>query len=431
MANLRLSTIPLYASIEKREILGKYIDTQDEFKGIVDYLEMLGQYSATDNKTFQTFTTDQAFKSTTVTSTGLTSKAYQFSGDVTVADGSNVTVGDFMVGPDGTVFYVRAKNGNTLTCYNPNAGAASTIANGATVTFPTSGIAEGGSSSGIPIIGTTTRSNQLQYFDTYTESSDIALGSRIELDVNGQNHFFQLQSHIAFMKHRAKIGNAFLMGKKIVASDASGLEVPMTRGLNDYCSEGVNTTAANSSNAPIDMAKSDLRAFSRALDAAKSPDEGMFWVGGELSASIDDTLDGLLASGGVKYDAFGKGNSKQKAVDMGIQSFTLYDRTFHKSKLSVFENAGTTSATGSFYPETGYFIPSGNVGTVDGGSVPRIEGKYLNLPNGLAGRYHEIETGGLAETPTDRTSVLGYTHKSWEGLSISSPEHFGKFSLYG
>ena len=43
------------------------------------------------------------------------------------------------------------------------------------------------------------------------------------------------------------------------------------------------------------------------LDAAKSPDEGMFWVGGELSASIDDTLDGLLASGGVKYDAFGKG----------------------------------------------------------------------------------------------------------------------------
>jgi hypothetical protein len=166
MANLRLSTIPLYSSIEKREILGKYIDTQDEFKGIVDYLEMMGQYSATDNKTFQTFTTEQAFKSTQITSTGLTAKNYDTTNTVTVADGSNVTVGDFMVGPDGTVFYVSAKSGNTLTCYNPNPGAASTIANNAWVTFPTSGIAEGGSSEEIPLIGTTTRSSQLQYFDT-------------------------------------------------------------------------------------------------------------------------------------------------------------------------------------------------------------------------------------------------------------------------
>ena len=45
MANLRLSTIPFYSSIEKREILGKYIDAQDEFTGIVDYLEMMGQFT--------------------------------------------------------------------------------------------------------------------------------------------------------------------------------------------------------------------------------------------------------------------------------------------------------------------------------------------------------------------------------------------------
>ena len=239
-----------------------------------------------------------------------------------------------------------------------------------------------------------------------------------------------VQSHLAFMKHRAKIGNAFLMGKKVSAVDAASGAVPMTRGLNSYVDDfGVTTTSATNS-APVHLAKTDWRTFSRALDAAKSPDEGLLLCGGDISASIDDVFDGLLASGGVKYDAFGKGSSKQKAVDMGVQSFTIYDRTYHKSKLSAFENSGTTSAAGSEYPDIAYFVPSGQVATMDGTSVPRIQGRYLNLPNGLSGRYMEIETGGLAETPTDRTAVLGYTHRSYEGLDITGPEHFGKIKLY-
>jgi len=231
------------------------------------------------------------------------------------------------------------------------------------------------------------------------------------------------------MKHRAKIGNAFLMGKKVIAADAAGGAVPMTRGLNSYVVDYGVTTTASSGTGVVNMDKADWRAFSRALDAAKSPDEGHLWVGGDMSASIDDVFDGLLASGGVKYDAFGKGSSKAKAVDMGIQSFTIYDRTYHKKKLAAFENSGTTSAAGSVYPDVAYFVPSGQVGTMDGSSANRIQGRYLNLPNGLSGRYHEIETGGLAETPTDRTSVLGYSHKSWEGLDITGPEHFGRFKL--
>jgi hypothetical protein len=219
------------------------------------------------------------------------------------------------------------------------------------------------------------------------------------------------------------------MGKRLTGIDSAGLEVPMTRGLNAYVDDFGVTHDASSSTATVLMDKADWRAFSRKLDAAKSPDEGHFWCGGDMSASVDDVFDGLLASGGVKYDAFGKGSSKQKAVDMGVQSFTIYDRTYHKSKLAAFENAGTTSAAGSIYPDIGYFVPSGEINTVDGTSVPRIQGRYLNLPNGLSGRYMEIETGGLAETPTDRTAVLGYTHRSLEGLEINSPSHFGKIKL--
>ena len=431
MANLRLSTIPLYTDIQKREILKKYIDVQDEFTGIVDILEMMGQYVSTDNKEYQNVTQDQVFKSATVAADGGNTIATTATGTVTLVAGQGLraTVGDFMILADGSVGYITAISTDALTVYNPNAGNL-VVANDAVVTFPTSGIAEGTSGAEMPVVSQTKRSNHLQYFDTYTESTDIALGSKVEVDFNGVNHFFQLQSHLAFMKHRAKIGYAFIMGKKLIAKDANNADVPMTRGLNSYVTDyGVNVTASTNA-APVHMAKTDWRTFSRALDAAKSPAEGMLWCGGDASASIDDVFDVLIAGGAVDYGAFGKGNSKQKAVDMGIKSFTLYDRTFHKSKLKAFEHSGVTSTAGSFYPDTAYFVPSGQVGTVDGSSVNRIQGRYLNLPNGLAGRYHEIETGGLAEMPTDRTSTLGYTHKSWEGLEINGPEHFGKFKLY-
>lgn len=432
MANLRLSTIPFYTDVQKREILKSYIDVHDEFTGIVDLLEMMGQYSGTDNKEYFNYTQDKVFQSATVTgSGGISSLAAAGSATLTLTAGHGVRakVGDFVVGPDGAVGFVKAIATDALTIQNPNATAL-TIANNAVVTFPTSGVAEGSVSTEMAVPSTTKRSNQLQYFDSFTSSTDIALGSRIELEFNGQNYYFMIQQHIAFLKHRALIGNAFLMGKKVSAVDAAGGVVPMTRGLNSYVDDFGVTTTSTTNAAPVHMAKSDWRTFSRALDAAKSPDEGMLWCGGSASASLDDTFDGILASGGVKYDAFGKGNSKQKAVDMGIQSFTIYDRTYHKSKLSAFENSGTTSAAGSIYPDVAYFVPSGQVATMDGSSVPRISGKFLNLPNGLSGRYHEIETGGLASQPTDRTATLDYSIKSWEGLDITGPEHFGKFKLY-
>ena len=431
MANLRLSTIPFYTDVEKREILSKYIDIHDEFTGIIDLLEMMGQFTPTDNKEFFNYTQDKVFKSATVISNGgISALAAAGTGTLTVGsgEGARATVGDFVVGPDGAVGFVQSISGDALTIQNPNATAL-TIANSVVVTFPTSGVAEGSNSAEMPVSTTTKRSNQLQYFETYTEATDISLGSKIELDFNGVQHYMMIQSHLAFMKHRAKIGNAFLMGKKVSAVDAAGGAVPMTRGLNSYVTTYGSNHDASNSTGPTYLDKDDWRAFSRKLDAKKSPDEGMLLVGGDMSASLDNVFDGLLASGGVKYDAFGKGSSKAKAVDMGIQSFTIYDRTYHKKKLSAFENSGTTSAAGQAFPDTGYFVPSGQIGTVDGTSVPRIRGRYLNLPNGLSGRYMEIETGGLAETPTDRTAVLGYTHRSYEGLEITGPEHFGKIKL--
>ena len=112
MANLRLSTIPFYTTgeLEKREILSKYIDTQDEFTGILELLEMMGQFIPTDNKEFFNYTQDRVFKSATVTNSGGGTIATTATGVITVGtgQGAGVTVGDFLVGPDGAVGYVQS-----------------------------------------------------------------------------------------------------------------------------------------------------------------------------------------------------------------------------------------------------------------------------------------------------------------------------------
>ena len=183
MANLRLSTIPFYTDVQKREILKSYIDVHDEFTGIVDLLEMMGQYSGTDNKEYFNYTQDKVFQSATVTgSGGISSLAAAGSATLTLTGGHGVRakVGDFVVGPDGSVGFVKAIATDALTIQNPNATAL-TIANNAVVTFPTSGVAEGSVSTEMAVPSTTKRSNQLQYFDSFTSSTDIALGSRIEL----------------------------------------------------------------------------------------------------------------------------------------------------------------------------------------------------------------------------------------------------------
>lgn len=435
MAELRLSTIPFYTDIAKREILSKYIDVKDEFTGILDILEATGRYIGTDNKEYFNYTNDWVFKSITVGASG--GKAITADQETTLAlasgEGAKVIGGDWLSNAAGQLLYVQSVSGDTLSVHNPE-GSTITIANDEELSVPTSGIAEGEDGEEMPVGTQTQRSNQVQYFETFTSATDVSVASKIEVDIFGQDNYFSKHQHEGFMKHRGKIGFAFIVGKKLEAKDSNGNEVPMTRGLNSYATDFGKTHVATNASSTVGtrMDKADWRTFSRSLDVARAPQEGMLWCGGEASASLDDLFDIMHAQGGVRYDTFGKANAKAKAIDMGVKSFTLYDRTYHKSKLPAFDHEEVTGITDSKYPDTAYFIGSGKVSTVDGASVNRIQGRYFKMPNGLSGRYEEIETGGLSKTKggaNGRKSVLEYTHKSWEGLEMNGVEHLGKFVL--
>lgn len=429
---LYLSTIPFYedgnaGDLEKREIMSQLFDIRDEEGSIVDILQYTDRYSPTDNKEFFSYTNDWIFYTGTIAEASGTVSAGGTT-TLTLSDASNVRANDVMLTKDGNIAYVRSVSSNDIVI---EAVSAITWASGEVVTFPTSAIAEGTSGAEMPISQLQKRSNQLQIVDTFTSTTGLALGSRIELDIAGQDFYFIKQQHDAYLKHRAKIGYAFIFGKKASVTDASSNTVYLTRGVDNYIIDygGINQTASNASSSAARIDKADFRTFNRSLDQNKAPSEGFFWCGGEMSASIDDTFDTLLADGAVRYDAFGRANAAQKAVDLGVKSFTIYDRTFHKSMLPALDHVKVSAATDYIYPDLGYFLPTDKIRVEGGGMADRVRGRFLNLPYGLNGRYVEKLTGGLAPTPTKRDNVLEVSYTSWEGLEIVGTEHFGRLKL--
>ena len=429
---LYLSTIPFYedgnaGDLEKREILSQLLDIRDEQGSIIDILQYTDRYKPTDNKEFFSFTNDWLYNTATIAEASGTVSAGGTT-TLSLASAANVRAGEVLLTKDGKIAYVRSKSNNDIVI---QAVDAITWASGEVVSFPTNAIAEGQAGSEMPISQLQKRSNQLQHFETFTSASDLGLGSRIEVTIGGQDYYFYKQQHDAYLKHRADIGYAFVVGKKSSGTDANGNTVYLTRGIDNYIVDygGITQTATNTATNSFRIDKADFRTFNRSLDQNKAPMEGFFWTGGEMGASIDDLFDSELAAGGVVYSAFGIGNPKAKAVDLGVKTFNVYGRTFHKSNLPALDHVKVTAAADYIYPDLGYFIPADKIKVEGGGMADRIAGRYLNLPLGLNGRYHEILTGGLAPVPTKREAVLEVTYKSWEGLEIVGTEHFGRLRL--
>jgi hypothetical protein len=423
-----LSTVPYYTNdLETREILKTEIDFADEEGTILDILEMTGRYKSSKNKEFFNYTNTLSYEKAIVEAAGGGTITAAATGVITFTAGSTKPrVTEIMMTSTGALGLVQAVSGNAVTIY-----AIDEIVLAATdeVTFPSNAKAEGTGAEFMRIAGMTKRSNQLQFFNTKTGTSDLALGSRVEVNWDGKDYYFQKQQHDAFIKHRADVAYAFITGKKATAANAAGDDVFLTRGLNSYVVDygGIDYTAANAAANAHNIDLVDFRVNSRALDQVRAPKEYWLWAGGDFNASVDDLFVEELSGGAINYNSFGKGDAKKKAIDLGVQSFTKYGRSYHKTQLPAFDHPNVTVDAG--YPSFGYFIPTNKVKGTGGESLDRICGRYLDMPKSIDGRYREKELGGLAATPTDERDVLEYVYTSIEGLEIIGVEHFAKITL--
>jgi hypothetical protein len=430
-----LSTVSFTNTLEQREILKEVLDIYDEEASMLDVLDWTGRSKATAQTEYFTVQNNFLYAVATVkTLTTAGSAGASASIVCTGATSVKPVVGELMLFSNGVVGYVSAVDSATdftITVKPVNsADVIPAVAVGAKLSFFSNSYAEGTSSNQMRKSDLVKRSNKLQIFKTKTSITDIAYGSKIEVEFKGKPYYFLKQQHDAYLKHRMDILYAVLFGRESAGlTDAAGNTINTTRGLRDTITNAGGIVSNTGTGGAIALA--DLSALSRLMDANRCPIEYQLWAGADFDNAFDTNISSTspFLNGGINYATYN--GDKEIAITLGIQSFNAYGRTFHKKRLNALSHPQITStATNTSFTKEAYLIPAGKIKVEQGGGqVDRMQLRYLEMADGINSRFREKMLGGLAPTPTSDTDTLDIVYSSIEGLETVGNEHFVKYSI--
>ena len=430
-----LSTVSFTNTLEQREILKDVLDIYDEEASMLDVLDWTGKAKATAQTEF--FTVQNNFLyATAAVKTAYTAGSAGASASVVFTGATSVkpVVGELILFPNGVVGYVSAIDSATdFTATIKPVNSADVIPSltvAQKIPFFSNAYAEGTASNQMRKSDLIKRSNKLQIFKTKTSITDIAYGSKIEVEFKGKPYYFLKQQHDAYLKHRMDILYSVLFGRESAGlTDANGNAINTTRGLRDTIvnAGGISSAVASSGT----VALSDLSALSRLMDANRCPSEYLLWAGADFDNGFDTTITAAtqFVNGAINYGSFG--GKKEVAIALGVNSISAFGRTFHKKRLNALSHPLVTSIGGATtFSKEAYLVPAGKIKVEQGGGqVDRMMLRYLEMPDGVNSRFREKMLGGLAPTPTSDTDTLDIVYTSIEGLETVGNEHFVKYSI--
>jgi UDP-2,3-diacylglucosamine pyrophosphatase LpxH len=425
--------------MDQREILGQVLDLYDEMDTIVDVMMETGRFVVSDQETFYYHVNERLHKA--ATSAGILAQpAAGAASTVALTAGSvKPRVGDIMLTPGRYRSLVTAVSGNDVTVKPLNDASIAHEALTATtkLTFFSNAYAEGTDVNGGYIYGTSLYSNNIQIIKGEFSVTDLQAMTKVEVEFEGKNYYFIKGQADAFNRFKMDVAYAWLLGEKSNnLTDANGKKVLTTHGLEKSVrGSGINLPLATNDFATFEA---NFRSFNRAIDQARGPKEYWMWNGPDISNYIDDWLtqkEGLKA-GGIQYNSFGASNPKQRSVDLGFDSFKIYNRTFHKKTLDALDNIELTAAAGFTYPSTMFLIPATKIKCNHSGEMKdRFRVRYLEAPQNSgvnvasSKEYYEVLTGGLAPVPTSNTMELNISYQTWQGPEFLGLEHFAVNTL--
>jgi len=431
-----LSTVSFTNTLEQREILKDVLDIYDEEASMLDVLDWTGKSKASAQTEYFTVQNNFLYATATVKTPGTSAGSPGASVDITCVGATSVKplVGELILFSNGIVGYVSAISSATdfvLTVKPVNsADAIPAATTGSKLSFMSNAYAEGTGSNQMRKSDLIKRSNKLQIFKTKTSVTDIAYGSKIEVEFKGKPYYFLKQQHDAYLKHRMDILYAILFGRESAGlTDAAGNAINTTRGLRDTIVNAGGISAATTGSNTVTLA--DLSTLARLMDANRCPSEYQLWAGADFDNAFDTAISALptFVNGAINYGSFG--GKKEVAIALGINSISAYGRTFHKKRLNALSHPQITSVGGAtVFSKESYLVPAGKIKVEQGGGqVDRMMMRYLEMPDGVNSRFREKMLGGLAPTPTSDTDTLDIVYSSIEGLETVGNEHFVKYSV--
>jgi hypothetical protein len=431
-----LSTVSFTNTLEQREILKDVLDIYDEEASMLDVLDWTGKSKATAQTEYFTVQNNFLYATATVKTPGTSAGSAGASVDITCVGATSVKplVGELILFANGIVGYVSAISSATdfvLTVKPVNsADVIPATTTGSKLSFMSNAYAEGTGSNQMRKSDLIKRSNKLQIFKTKTSITDIAYGSKIEVEFKGKPYYFLKQQHDAYLKHRMDILYAILFGRESAGlTDAAGNAINTTRGLRDTIVNAGGISSSTATGNTVTLA--DLSALSRLMDANRCPSEYLLWAGADFDNAFDTSITGekQFINGAINYASFG--GKKDVAIALGVNSISAFGRTFHKKRLNALSHPQITSVGGAtVFSKEAYLVPAGKIKVEQGGGqVDRMMMRYLEMPDGVNSRFREKMLGGLAPTPTSDTDTLDIVYSSIEGLETVGNEHFVKYSV--
>lgn len=438
--------------LDKRDYLNQVLDVSNESSTLVDVLELTGRVKVTDSPEYIHAENQYLFKAAVIDSIAATS-GDAAAEDVTFVvttgtDNALPVVGEIAMFQNKKTAVVTSVNTGTRTVVaKPLNQAVAINASGTEilaaqrVIFFSAAAAEGTDDPSTRQSEWIQSKNNIQIFKEAGEITDLQKVSAVEVVYNGKPYIMYKVQHDAFTRHKMKMSNAMIFGQRSVTSGAAGVttadgKIYTTQGLRSYIfsGDGITKTTGGVTEAytkASGIAKADILNLNRALDKNQAPDEYMGWVGGDLYAALDDflfTLDGVKNA--IDFSAFGQGDAKKRAVDLGFDSFRIYGRTFHLNKLKLADHKGLFGATGFDFASEGYFAPTDKI-KIDagGGTSDRMLLRVMAGDGTNFFPHMETVTGKLAPNPTNTKSVLHVSYQTIAGLQVVGTDHFA--CLYG
>lgn len=414
-----------HSFVQGREILSSVLDVQNEEDSFLDVMQALGKLKPCSQPVYHAFVNEALYKDNVVTiSEGGSGTGQQ--ADITCSSTGTARVGDLMMGVSGNIYLIKAITSDGITFVPVDGAGVASDYNASGDKFVVFSNAQGeGSGSPDPIkYGLTKQSNRVQIFKNKYRISDVAKASKVTVEYKGKPYFMYKGTYEALQRFRGDISNALMFGKgsgdfyagaTVGDMNIGGNAVQTTNGLREELKAGGILTSGSpyGYNTSVLATLSNLTA---ALNKARAPKDYWMWVGTAANIKIDDALNNL--NGGLTGARF---NVDGKNIDLGVDKFSLYGRTWNKKQMSILDHnelGSTVTGSGEIY-----LVPTGQIKTAGGGgSQDYLQVRYLE-GDGNNFSFRETLTGGLAPTPTSADAILDVNYQAIMGLEVLGKEH--------
>ena len=415
--------------LQQREILNKALDIQEVEWNFMDFLELMNREVVTAQPMYHSYVNEDVYALGTANSSPGAATSVTLA--LTDAAASSAVVGSlcFDHANPAILGYVYSISTNNLVIKSIDGATSLNFTSGKKVSFYSTAAGEGSGSITGKRYDLTPYTNQVQIFKNSVRITDIQKVSKIEVDYNGAPYYMFKAQHDALLKFRSDIAFGLLYNQKNgsfvdgTLVDADDNKIQITGGLDEYITDrGIDQNLASTGVVTIE----EFRTLTKALDLRRAPSDYLVLTSSEKNIALDDLFNAMESTPVLDNARF---SVDGRNIDMGVDSWRLYNRYYHKKWLPMLDAQNVTNFTDA--PEAvdaAYFLPTGKIKVdASGEMVDRFRLRYME-GDGTNLKYKEILTGALAPIPTNTEMYLDIAYSAVCGLEILGAEHFCKMS---